>query len=95
MELGVLNSHVIAHYPLFGRYVVFFREGGVQSFEMALGDLPSPLQNYIARCKQDGKYEVLKSQRCPGMLVYCKRSGENMECFVYSDSYPKNTSMKM
>lgn len=95
LELRILKEHVVMCYPQLNRCVVFFREGGTQVFDLSLDSLPSSLQSYVNRCKQEGKYEILQSQLRPGKLQDGARSQEFLECQVYCDSYPKNMSRQM
>lgn len=95
LELRILKEHVVMCYPQLNRCVAFFREGGTQVFDLSLDSLPHSLQSYVNRCKQEGKYEILQSQLCPGKLQDGTRSREFLECQVYCDNYPKNMSRQM
>lgn len=92
MNSSKLSDHVVLHYPLLGRYCVFFREGGAQNFDMTEGELPNTLQKYIRECRDSGQYEEVRTK-----LVPCEVKGEAPEnkSFVvvfYSKMYSPGTT---
>ena len=45
-------EHIVMHYPTLHRFVVFFKEGGAQSFDMEEQELPNSLRKYIRECRE-------------------------------------------
>lgn len=91
MELNIIDSHIVTHWPLLKRYTVFFREGGVQNFISEIDDLPPTLQKYIGECEEHGWFEVHEFGFVPHAKVGPEdvRSDLPFSVTLYSRSFGK------
>ncbi len=83
MNLGELTDHIVMYYPILGRYIVFYKEGGAQTMDMELDQLPNSLRKYIKECEERGWCESLTT----GIAPCVAHPNKAFTVKVYSKSY--------